>query len=66
MTRLEKLEASVEELSQEEFSRFSEWFAELQAERWDRRIEQDAKAGRLDAVLAEARAEIAAGKVRPL
>jgi hypothetical protein len=66
MTKLEKIEESVANLSHDEFWRFAEWFAELQAERWDRQIEQDAKAGRLDKVIAQAKAEIAAGKVTTL
>jgi hypothetical protein len=33
---------------------------------WDRQIASDQKAGRLDAVVAEVEAEIAAGKVKPL
>lgn len=33
---------------------------------WDRKIEEDAKAGRLDALWNEAKQEIAAGKTKPL
>ena len=66
MTKLEQIEKSVAELSSEELKAFAEWFAELQAERWDRQIENDAKSGRLDKLIGKARAEIAAGKVRPL
>ena len=33
---------------------------------WDRQNEEDLKAGRLDALLTEARADIAAGRTRPL
>lgn len=33
---------------------------------WDRQIESDLKAGQLDGLLAEARADIAAGRTRPL
>jgi hypothetical protein len=66
MGKLEQVTKSVEALSEDEFRAFEHWFAELQAERWDRQIEADVKAGRLDRFLEEARAEIAAGKVRPL
>ena len=66
MTKLEQIEKSVAELGKEELKAFAEWFAELQAERWDRQIEADAKAGKLDRLVAKAKAEIAARKVRPL
>ena len=66
MTKLEQIEKSVAELSEEELKAFAKWFEELQADLWDRQIEADAKAGRLDKLVAEAKAEIAAGKTRPL
>lgn len=66
MTKLEKIEKSVAELSEEELKTFAAWFEELQTERWDRQIEADAKSGKLDKLIAQAKAEIAAGKTRPL
>jgi hypothetical protein len=66
MTKLQKIEESVAALSSEELKAFSEWFAEFEAERWDRQIEQDSASGRLDKLIADAREEIAAGKIRPL
>ncbi|MFI0845425.1 hypothetical protein [Mesorhizobium sp. IMUNJ 23232] len=66
MTKLEQIENSVSALSDEELKSFAEWFAELRWQRWDRQIEADAEAGRLDKFIAEAKAEIAAGKTRPL
>ncbi|AZO13565.1 MAG: hypothetical protein E5V79_02680 [Mesorhizobium sp.] len=66
MTKLEQIEKSVAELSPEELKAFAAWFEALQADLWDKQIEADAKAGRLNKLLAEARAEIAAGKLRDL
>ncbi|TIR17870.1 MAG: hypothetical protein E5X34_23070 [Mesorhizobium sp.] len=66
MTKLEQIEKSVAELSPEELKAFAAWFEALQADLWDKQIEADVKAGRLDKLLAEARAEIAAGKLRDL
>lgn len=66
MTKLEQIEKSIEDLSNDELKKFAEWFAELQAERWDRQIEEDVAAGRLDKLIAEAREEIKAGKIRSL
>ncbi|RUX00429.1 MULTISPECIES: hypothetical protein [unclassified Mesorhizobium] len=66
MTKLEQIEKSITELSPEELKAFAAWFEALQADIWDRQIEADVKAGRLDKLVAEARAEIAAGKLRDL
>jgi hypothetical protein len=66
MTKLEQIEKSVAELPPEELKAFSKSFEEFQSEQWDRQIEADAKTGKLDKLIAEAKAEIAAGKVRPL
>ncbi|WFP65467.1 MULTISPECIES: hypothetical protein [unclassified Mesorhizobium] len=66
MTKLEQIEKSVAELNPEELKAFAAWFEALQADLWDKQIEADAKAGRLDKLVAEARAEIAAGKLRDL
>ena len=66
MGKLEQVTKSVEALDREDFDAFSNWFAEFQAQRWDRQIEADAKAGRLDKLIARAKDEIAAGKTGPL
>ena len=67
MTKLEQIEKSVAELSKEELKAFAKWFEELQADLWDRQIEADAKAGRLDKLIAEkAKADHRAGRTRPL
>jgi hypothetical protein len=66
MTKLEKLEKSIEELAPEELVRFREWFVEFEAKIWDAQIEHDAKAGRLDSLIAEALEEYRAGKAREI
>ena len=66
MTKLEQIEKSVAALSPEELKAFAEWFAELQADLWDRQIEADAKSGKLDKLISKARADIADGKLRDL
>jgi hypothetical protein len=62
MIKIEDIEKAVEQLSPEELSRFRAWFVEFDARRFDERIERDAKAGRLDKVIAEARANHEAGR----
>jgi len=62
MSKLEALEKRISALSAEELAEFRHWFAEFDALAWDRQIERDAKAGKLDALGDEALRDHAAGK----
>ncbi|CDX20709.1 hypothetical protein LCM4577_28915 [Mesorhizobium sp. LCM 4577] len=66
MTKLEQIEKSVAELSPEELKAFAAWFEALQADLWDKQIEADARAGRLDKLAEQALADHRAGRTRPL
>jgi hypothetical protein len=66
MTKLEKIERAIAALSREEQAKLEAWWARFRDEQWDRQIADDYDTGRLDDLIAEARAEIAAGKTRPL
>ncbi|OHV89677.1 hypothetical protein [Mesorhizobium sp. ORS 3428] len=66
MTKLEQIEKSVAELSPEDLKAFAAWFEALQADLWDRQVEADAKAGRLDKLAEQALADHRAGRTRPL
>ena len=66
MTKLEKIEQDIASLSPGEVAKLARWFAEFQADLWDKQMEEDAKSGKLDKLFAEAEADIAAGKIRPL
>jgi len=48
-----ELEQAVTQLSEEDFVRFREWFEEYDAKLWDEQIERDAKAGKLDKLIAK-------------
>lgn len=63
---VEELESVVSGLSAPELTRFSEWFEEFMADQWDRQIEQDMLAGRLDAALQRADDHYKAGRCTPL
>jgi hypothetical protein len=63
---LKELETAVATLPSAELAQFSEWFAEFMAEQWDRRIEADLAAGRLDAALKRADDHYEAGRCTPL
>jgi hypothetical protein len=56
------LEAAVKQLSPEERATFRDWFAEFDAAEWDRQMESDVAAGRLDWLAAEALADRHAGR----
>ena len=66
MTKVEKIQESLESLSDKELWTLAEWFDELKAQRWDRQIEEDAKSGKLDRLAEEALADLSAGRTRPL
>jgi len=63
---VEDLESAISRLSAEELARFSEWFEGFMADRWDREIEADVKAGRLDTVGKLADRDFEAGRCTPL
>jgi hypothetical protein len=48
MTKMETLEREIERLSPRELRAFRRWFAEVDAELWDRELERDVAAGKLD------------------
>jgi hypothetical protein len=63
---LHELEVAVAQLPAEELSAFAQWFEEYLAEVWDRRIEEDIRAGRLDEAGRRADADFEAGRCKPL
>lgn len=66
MSDIEQLERTVSHLSPKDLAQFRAWFLEFDAHVWDEQIEADLKAGKLDTLIAEARAEVEQGKARPL
>lgn len=69
-TAVEKIAAEVKALPEREFEEFLSWLAGYELahfDRWDREMERDSRSGgRLDAAMKRARADIAAGRTRPL
>lgn len=63
---VEEIERAVDQFSDEELARFSRWFEEYVAEKWDRRIEADLLAGRFDAAGRRADDDFEAGRCTPL
>ena len=54
MTKLKELEMAVASLREREYREFRRWFLERDWENWDRQIEQDSTAGKLDFLAKEA------------
>ena len=54
MGTIKALEAAVQALDPAALSEFRRWFAEFDAAAWDRQLEADLNAGKLDALLQEA------------
>lgn len=48
MSELEELEKRIRKLGPEDLAKFRAWFAEFDHALWDRKIESDAKSGKLD------------------
>ena len=66
MTQVEKIQAAIESLSQEDYARLRQWFLERDWEEWDKQIEVDSKAGKLDFLIKEAFVEKAKGNLQEL
>jgi len=63
---LKQLESAISSLPPADLQAFAKWFEEYLADAWDRQIEADIVAGRLDAVAHSADAEFRAGRCTPL
>jgi hypothetical protein len=66
MTKIEQIEQDVRKLDRDELATFRRWFREYDSEEWDRQIEDDVRAGKLDKLAEEALAAHRAGKSKEL
>ena len=62
MGKVENIEQQIQALSPEELAQFRAWFLEFDWAVWDRQIERDVRAGRLDGLAEKALRDHAAGK----
>lgn len=63
---VEFLENRIEKLDVDSFSKLRDWFIELDNIRWDKQLETDSNAGKLDFLINAALAEHEAGKTTDL
>ena len=66
MTQIESIQAEIESLSREDFVRLRDWIAERDWQIWDRQIERDSAAGKLDFLREEVQAAKQQGELREL
>jgi hypothetical protein len=66
MGNVEKIEQDVRGLSPEELAQFRAWFLEYDWAAWDRQLERDVQAGKLDRLADKALRDHTAGKTKPL
>ena len=66
MPDLKEIKESIEKLSPEDFEKLRKWIVEKHWEVWDKQIEKDSQAGRLDFLIEEAEKEFKEGKLLDL
>ncbi len=63
---IKEIESAIAQLPPSELAELAKWFEEFQARAWDAQLEQDVRAGRLDALINQAEQDFARGKCEPL
>lgn len=63
---IKRIERAIAQLPAKSLAELMSWLEDYQAQVWDKRIEGDLEAGRLDALLAEVDEEYEAGLIQPL
>jgi len=66
MNSVQAIEEAIQQLPESDLLELRHWFAEFNETLWDRQIERDANAGKLDALAAEALIEYHSGKAMEL
>lgn len=66
MSTVDEITAAIAQLPPDQVGRIWAWLAEFAERQWDEKIEQDERAGRLDALIDRALEEHRAGRTRPL
>lgn len=62
MTKVQRLEQEIKDLTPSELVAFRKWFQEYDATEWDRQIEEDALAGKFDKLSQKALSDHKAGR----
>lgn len=54
MSKITEIQQAILALSESDYLELRQWFSELDWKKWDRQIEADSKAGKLDFLISEA------------
>lgn len=65
MSTVAEIESAIKKLKPQQIRAVGDWLDELREELWDKQIEADAKAGKLDKMIAKAKTDYRAGKATP-
>ena len=63
---IKEIESAIARLPPSQLAELARWFEEFRSRAWDEQLEQDVRAGRLDALLREAEQDFERGKCEPL
>ena len=63
---VKEIESAIAQLPPTKVAELAEWFEEFHAQLWDKQLEEDVKAGRLDSVLREADQDHLSGRCEKL
>jgi hypothetical protein len=66
MSKIDQLKAEIESLPSQEVAEIFRWLSEKDWENWDKEIQADSQAGKLDFLVREARDGKAKGKLKDL
>ena len=66
MSKVDELKSEIEKLPKEEFTELVRWLSDKDWDSWDREIEADSEAGKLDFLVREARDAKSKGKLKDL
>jgi hypothetical protein len=66
MSTVQEIETAIKKLKPREIHEVGHWLDELREELWDNQMEADAKAGKLDNLMEEAKQDYLAGRCKPL
>jgi hypothetical protein len=66
MTTIQDIERAIRQLSHEELAHLKQRIADYEWEQWDKQLERDVKAGRLDTLAQEALQDLRDGKTTNL
>ena len=63
---VQEIEIAITQLNTEEFRSLSNWIVDYKDQQWDKQIKEDAKAGRFDRIITQAKEDCKNGLTRPL